>query len=157
MHQGTILGRIQSQCLDLSSKQLPKLLQGETLNTLEMNVEGQIVPLPRVLYDVSPNEHYVLASTRSVGLVLRSASSACVRQFTVGQCRLSLDVCSLPCMILIRLQVAVCVSLVMMISNFNLIDFYESYWGQDSYGAAGGSPSGYQQPISFYCQVSSCD
>ncbi|KAI0733488.1 glycoside hydrolase superfamily [Fomitopsis betulina] len=26
------------------------------------------------------------------------------------------------------------------------------YWGQDSYGAAGGSSSGYQQPISYYCQ-----
>ncbi|TFY64120.1 hypothetical protein EVJ58_g2828 [Rhodofomes roseus] len=31
------------------------------------------------------------------------------------------------------------------------------YWGQDSYGAAGGSSSGYQQPISYYCQDDSID
>lgn len=28
------------------------------------------------------------------------------------------------------------------------------YWGQNSYGAAGGAQSGWQQPIDFYCQAS---
>ncbi|KZT73036.1 carbohydrate-binding module family 5 protein [Daedalea quercina L-15889] len=36
--------------------------------------------------------------------------------------------------------------------NNSATDNLAVYWGQDSYGAAGGSSSGYQQNLSYYCQ-----
>ncbi|KAJ3524077.1 hypothetical protein NM688_g8625 [Phlebia brevispora] len=38
-------------------------------------------------------------------------------------------------------------------SNENVV----AYWGQNSYGAAGGAQSGWQQPIDYYCQDDSID